>query len=109
MLAKVANQASLDAASPEARAKAEALAARKAKIRAKAATKAPPADVGKGPWEMLKDLFGARKLKMVLQASGMIPMVSVLIVFARLRARVDLETDPQDWAKMVMQILTASL
>merc|ERR1719230_21799 len=46
---------------------------------------------------------------MILGNMAGVPMFCILIVFFRLRAKVDLETEPQDWAKTMMILATAAL
>lgn len=58
--------------------------------------------------EMMK-MFGAEKLAEVNAAMTAVPMFCILMVFSRLRAKVDLETEPQKHAKQWMMIGTIGL
>ena len=57
----------------------------------------------------VKDMFSATKMEMVMANMAMVPMFCILVTFARLRARVDLESEPQPLAKLAMVMSTASL
>ena len=70
-------------------------------MRAKAMT---AASVG---W--VKDMLSENKLQMVMTNMSLVPMFCILITFCRLRARVDLETEPQSFAKLAMVISTVCL
>ena len=57
----------------------------------------------------VKSLFSKKKLDMVMVQMQMVPMFSILCVFMRLRAKVDMESEPQAYAKTAMQVATAAL
>ena len=59
--------------------------------------------------DTFKNMFSEEKLAKVMTNMAMVPMFCILITFCRLRARVDLETEPQDQAKLWMLISTICL
>ena len=59
--------------------------------------------------DTFKNMFSEEKLAKVMTNMAMVPMFCILITFCRLRARVDLETEPQVFAKTWMMVSTACL
>ena len=59
--------------------------------------------------DLFMNMFSEEKLAKVMTNMAMVPMFCILITFCRLRARVDLETEPQDQAKNWMLISTICL
>ena len=59
--------------------------------------------------DLFMNMFSEEKLAKVMTNMAMVPMFCILITFCRLRARVDLETEPQDQAKLWMLISTICL
>lgn len=57
----------------------------------------------------VKDMFSESKMEMIFANMSMVPMFCILITFCRLRARVDLESEPQPLAKTFMVVSTACL
>ena len=59
--------------------------------------------------DLFMNMFSEEKLAKVMTNMAMVPMFCILITFCRLRARVDLETEPQVFAKTWMMVSTACL
>ena len=92
---------SVNAGGPESAAAMSQRLAKEQAMRAKAMT---AATVG---W--VKESLSETKLNMVLNNMSLVPMICILFTFCRLRAMVDLETEPQHWAKNAMVVCTIAL
>jgi hypothetical protein len=62
-----------------------------------------------GAVHAVADMFSENKLQMIMTNMALVPMFCILITFFRLRARVDLKTEPQKFAKTWMLISTICL
>lgn len=62
-----------------------------------------------GTMSWVTNMFSMEKLSTIQNAMGLVPMFCILIVFTRLRAKVDLQTEPQEYAKTWMIVSTACL
>ena len=55
------------------------------------------------------DVFSVARLQQVMMNMSLVPMFCVLLTFCRLRARIDLDTEPQTYAKNAMVAATLCL
>ena len=53
--------------------------------------------------------FSLQSMQSMLNAMALVPMLAILILFARMRAVMDLQSEPQDWAKVFFLLAAASI